>query len=111
MPGHTRVRLPRGDGSRDGLAFRYYIKNVNTSESLLPDEVVSDLVKDVRDVSDLVKDVSDLVKDSHVNLLQLNPVEVSTQLKVGRHCREMQNFNSKFAIIAGLSRPRHHLSA
>lgn len=50
---------------RIGLASRYYIKNIHSSESLLPDEVVSDLVK-----------------DAQVNLLQLNPVEVSTQLMV-----------------------------
>ena len=50
---------------RIGLASRYYIKNVQSSESLLPDEAVGDLVK-----------------DAHVNLLQLNPVEVSTQLMV-----------------------------
>ena len=50
---------------RIGLASRYYIKNVTSSESLLPDDAVSDLVK-----------------ESVVNLLQLNPVEVSTQLMV-----------------------------
>ncbi|XP_059092785.1 rap guanine nucleotide exchange factor 2-like isoform X1 [Tigriopus californicus] len=50
---------------RIGLASRYYIKNIHSSESLLPDEVVADLVKEV-----------------HVTLLQLNPVEVSTQLMV-----------------------------
>ena len=48
-----------------GLASRYYIKSKNSSESLLPDD-----------------SVNDLVKDSAVNLLQLNPVEVSTQLMV-----------------------------
>lgn len=50
---------------RIGLASRYYIKNIHSSESLLPDEVVADLIKEV-----------------HVTLLQLNPVEVSTQLMV-----------------------------
>ena len=50
---------------RIGLASRYYIKSKNSSESLLPDD-----------------SVNDLVKDSAVNLLQLNPVEVSTQLMV-----------------------------
>ena len=50
---------------RIGLASRYYIKNKNSSESLLPDD-----------------GVHELVKDTTVNLLQLNPVEVSTQLMV-----------------------------
>jgi Rap guanine nucleotide exchange factor 2 len=50
---------------RIGLASRYYIKNVQSSEALLPDE-----------------NVGDLMKDASVNLLQLNPVEVSTQLMV-----------------------------
>ena len=57
------VKVPLAE--RIGLASRYYIKNVQSSESLLPDEAVGDLVK-----------------DAHVNLLQLNPVEVSTQLMV-----------------------------
>jgi Rap guanine nucleotide exchange factor 2 len=30
---------------RIGLASRYYIKNKNSSESLLPDETVADLVR------------------------------------------------------------------
>ena len=50
---------------RIGLASRYYIKSKNSSESLLPDD-----------------NVNDLVKDSVVSLLHLNPVEVSTQLMV-----------------------------
>merc|ERR1719507_707420 len=50
---------------RIGLASRYYIKSKNSSESLLPDE-----------------NMTDLQKESHVTLLQLNPVEVSTQLMV-----------------------------
>ena len=50
---------------RIGLASRYYIKSKNSSESLLPDD-----------------NVNDLVKESLVNLLHLNPVEVSTQLMV-----------------------------
>jgi Rap guanine nucleotide exchange factor 2 len=50
---------------RIGLASRYYIKSKNSSESLLPDD-----------------NVNDLIKESFVNLLQLNPVEVSTQLMV-----------------------------
>merc|ERR1719245_2008475 len=50
---------------RIGLASRYYIKSKNSSESLLPDD-----------------NVNDLIKDASVNLLQLNPVEVSTQLMV-----------------------------
>ena len=50
---------------RIGLASRYYIKNKNSSEALLPDDAVNDLMK-----------------ESQVNLLQLNPVEVSTQLMV-----------------------------
>ena len=50
---------------RIGLASRYYIKNKNSSETLLPDDTVHDLTK-----------------ESQVNLLQLNPVEVSTQLMV-----------------------------
>ena len=50
---------------RIGLASRYYIKNKNSSETLLPDDAVNDLTK-----------------ENHVNLLQLNPVEVSTQLMV-----------------------------
>ena len=41
------------------------IKNKNSSETLLPDDAVNDLTK-----------------ESQVNLLQLNPVEVSTQLMV-----------------------------
>ncbi len=51
---------------RIGLASRYYIKNKNSSESLLPDEYAHELK----------------VKEVSVNLLQLNPVEVSTQLMV-----------------------------
>ena len=50
---------------RIGLASRYYIKNIHDSESLLPDE-----------------NVHDLQKEANVTLLQLNPVEVSTQLMV-----------------------------
>ena len=50
---------------RIGLASRYYIKNIHDSEALLPDE-----------------NMPDLQKESHVALLQLNPVEVSTQLMV-----------------------------
>ena len=50
---------------RIGLASRYYIKNIHDSESLLPDD-----------------NVHDLQKEAHVTLLQLNPVEVSTQLMV-----------------------------
>ena len=50
---------------RIGLASRYYIKNIHDSETLLPDE-----------------NTQDLQKESHVALLQLNPVEVSTQLMV-----------------------------
>ena len=50
---------------RIGLASRYYIKNVQSSEALLPDD-----------------SAADLVKESAVTLLQLNPVEVSTQLMV-----------------------------
>ena len=50
---------------RIGLASRYYIKNKNSSESLLPDDAVNELVK-----------------EATVTLLQLNPVEVSTQLMV-----------------------------
>ena len=50
---------------RIGLASRYYIKNIHDSESLLPDD-----------------NVHDLQKEANVTLLQLNPVEVSTQLMV-----------------------------
>merc|ERR550534_1803669 len=50
---------------RIGLASRYYIKNIQDSEALLPDE-----------------NTPDLHKESNVTLLQLNPVEVSTQLMV-----------------------------
>ena len=50
---------------RIGLASRYYIKNIHDSEALLPDE-----------------SMTDLQKESNVTLLQLNPVEVSTQLMV-----------------------------
>jgi len=50
---------------RIGLASRYFLKSKNSSESLLPDD-----------------NVNDLVKESLVNLLNLNPVEVSTQLMV-----------------------------
>jgi len=50
---------------RIGLASRYYIKNIHDSETLLPDE-----------------NTQELQKESHVALLQLNPVEVSTQLMV-----------------------------
>ena len=44
---------------------RYYIKNVHSSEPLLPDD-----------------QTADLMKESQVCLLQLNPVELSTQLMV-----------------------------
>jgi Rap guanine nucleotide exchange factor 2 len=50
---------------RIGLASRYYVKNVQSSESLLPDEAIADLTK-----------------EALVNMLQLNPVEVATQLMV-----------------------------
>jgi Rap guanine nucleotide exchange factor 2 len=50
---------------RIGLASRYYIKNIHDSDSLLPDECVTELQK-----------------EAHVTLLQLNPVEVSTQIMV-----------------------------
>ena len=50
---------------RIGLASRYYIKNIHDSEALLPDEYTQDLQK-----------------ESIVTMLQLNPVEVSTQLMV-----------------------------
>ena len=50
---------------RIGLASRYYIKNIHDSDALLPDECVADLQK-----------------EANVVLLQLNPVEVSTQIMV-----------------------------
>jgi Rap guanine nucleotide exchange factor 2 len=50
---------------RIGLASRYYIKNIHDSEALLPDEYTQELQK-----------------ESVVTMLQLNPVEVSTQLMV-----------------------------
>ncbi len=50
---------------RIGLASRYYIKSVHSSEPLLPDE-----------------QAADVSKESQVCLLQLNPVELSTQLMV-----------------------------
>lgn len=50
---------------RIGLASRYYIKNIHDSESLLPDD-----------------STQDLQKEANVTMLQLNPVEVSTQLMV-----------------------------
>ena len=50
---------------RIGLASRYYIKNIHDSEALLPDDCTHELQK-----------------EAHVTMLQLNPVEVSTQLMV-----------------------------
>ncbi len=50
---------------RIGLASRYYIKNVNSSEQLIPEDAKTELVK-----------------ESVVNLLQLNPIETATQLMV-----------------------------
>ena len=50
---------------RIGLASRYYIKNIHDSEALLPDDCTQELFK-----------------ESNVAMLQLNPVEVSTQLMV-----------------------------
>jgi len=72
---------------RIGLASRYYIKNKNSSETLLPGK--SNKYKTFFETSNkqclsyaLDEAVSDLVKEATVNLLQLNPVEVSTQLMV-----------------------------
>merc|ERR550519_2319345 len=50
---------------RIGLASRYYIKNVASSQQLVPEELSSELQR-----------------ESHVTLLQLNPMETATQLMV-----------------------------
>jgi Rap guanine nucleotide exchange factor 2 len=59
-------RLPNDQtnlAERIGLASRYYIKNVMSSEQLIADE-------------------SELAKESQVNLLQLNAVEIAMQIMV-----------------------------
>ena len=143
---------------RIGLASRYYIKNVATSQQLVPEEISGQLLA-----------------EASVNLLQLTPEEIATQLmvedftvfrqieqteyvddlfklksnfgtanlerfsnlvnketlwvvselvgerklservrvvkhflKVAKQCKEVQNFNSMFAIISGLN---HHAIA
>ena len=50
---------------RIGLASRYYIKNIMSSEQLIPEDVSTELAK-----------------ESSVNLLQLNPLETAIQLMV-----------------------------
>merc|ERR1719295_2577415 len=50
---------------RIGLASRYYIKNVMSSEQLIPEDVAAELAK-----------------ESKVDLIQLNPLEVAIQLMV-----------------------------
>ena len=59
------MKLLRSQGKICSLSKRLERKNKNSSETLLPDDAVHDLTK-----------------ESQVNLLQLNPVEVSTQLMV-----------------------------
>ena len=50
---------------RIGLASRYYIKNVMSSDQLIPEDVATELAK-----------------ESKVDLIQLNPLEVAIQLMV-----------------------------
>jgi hypothetical protein len=61
-------RLPNDQtnlAERIGLASRYYIKNILSSDQLIPDEAKNELTK-----------------ESVVNLLQLNAIEVAMQLMV-----------------------------
>ena len=61
-------RLPNDQtnlAGRIGLASRYYIKNVLSSDQLIPDEAKNELTK-----------------ESNVNLLQLNAIEAAMQLMV-----------------------------
>uniref|UniRef100_A0A1B0CL51 Putative camp-regulated guanine nucleotide exchange factor n=1 Tax=Lutzomyia longipalpis TaxID=7200 RepID=A0A1B0CL51_LUTLO len=107
---------------RIGLSARYYLKTNGITETLVPDDVAAELVR-----------------ENVVHFLQLNANEVAMQLtfqqfaelvnremfwvvteicsegnivrrmkiikqfvKVARHCKECRNFNSMFAIVSGL---------
>ena len=59
-------RLPEGLqnlAERIGLSSRYYLKNISSSQNLVPDEIVNELIK-----------------ESQVTFLQLNSVELAIQL-------------------------------
>nr|CAD7430194.1 unnamed protein product [Timema monikensis] len=100
---------------RIGLSSRYYLKTNGTTETLVPDELAPELIR-----------------ESQVNFLQLNAVEVAIQLTLqdfsifrqiesteyvddlfdlksrygkpmlSQFSEECKNFNSMFAIVSGL---------
>ncbi|XP_039275936.1 rap guanine nucleotide exchange factor 2 [Nilaparvata lugens] len=89
---------------RIGLSSRYYLKMNGSTETLVGDELASELVR-----------------ESQVHFLQLNAVEVAVQLTLQDfsifrqttvettlifcdlgQCKDCKNFNSMFAIISGL---------
>ena len=64
----SQKRLPNEQknlAERIGLASRYYIKNILSSDQLIPEDAKTELTK-----------------ESLVNLLQLNAIEVAMQLMV-----------------------------
>ncbi|CAJ0569222.1 unnamed protein product, partial [Mesorhabditis spiculigera] len=140
---------------RISLNSRYYLKNNNRSEPLVPDDLASDVIKEaqahilslnaqvlaaqltLQDFSvfasiEPTEYVDSLFKlESRYGWPRLDEFETvfnremwwvatevcrerSTQrraklvkkfIKVARHCRDLRNFNSMFAIVSGLDKP------
>jgi Rap guanine nucleotide exchange factor 2 len=140
---------------RIGLNSRFYLKNNNRSENLIPDELAPEILKESRislhtlnaqcvatqlTLQDFAV-FSSIEPTEYVdNLFQINSVYGWPQLsefenlfnremwwvvtevcgernlskrvklikkfiKISRHCRDIRNFNSMFAIVSGLEKP------
>ncbi|CAI4232908.1 unnamed protein product [Auanema sp. JU1783] len=140
---------------RIGLNSRYYLKNNNRSEPLIPDSLAAEVLKEAQSTLLMLNahvvaaqlTLQDFSVFSSIepteyidNLFQLNSRygsprlhdfeqlfnremwwvateicrEISSQkrtklikkfIKIARHCRELRNFNSMFAIMSGLDKP------
>uniref|UniRef100_A0AC34FF08 Rap guanine nucleotide exchange factor 2 n=1 Tax=Panagrolaimus sp. ES5 TaxID=591445 RepID=A0AC34FF08_9BILA len=140
---------------RIGLNSRFYLKNNNRSENLIPDELAPEILKESRISLQTLNaqcvatqlTLQDFAVFSSIepteyvdNLFQINSVYGWPQLsefeylfnremwwvvtevcgernlskrvklikkfiKISRHCRDIRNFNSMFAIVSGLEKP------
>lgn len=140
---------------RIGLNSRFYLKNNNRSENLIPDELAPEILKEAKislqNLNALFVATQLTLQDFAAfsaiepteyvdNLFQLNSkygwaqltafenlfnremwwvvTEVCNEknlskrvklikkfIKIARHCRDLRNFNSMFAIISGLEKP------
>ncbi|KAE9554687.1 hypothetical protein FO519_002097 [Halicephalobus sp. NKZ332] len=140
---------------RIGLNSRFYLKNNNRSENLIPDELAPEILKEAKislqNLNALFVATQLTLQDFAAfsaiepteyvdNLFQLDSKSGWTQLtefedlfnkemwwvvteicneknlskrvklikkfiKIARHCRDLRNFNSMFAIISGLEKP------